>query len=213
MQAQGYQDMSSATNSESHSKPSNRKYQNIPGRDETHDDDEVLVSRDPLAVTQDGTAASGESDDGIRRADTPLEISVDDAIDRLGMGLFQYRILLAAGLCFAADAMMVLLLSFLSIVLQKEWGLSDDETAFMTSILFAGALVGTSILGPLADKWGRRPVFIIAASIIAVFGVATSMATSHKMVLGLLSIIGFGVGGLTVPFDTLAEFIPAEGRG
>lgn len=90
-----------------------------------------------------------------------VEVSLDDAIgmfrfklvpfmfviltklfaDRLGMGLFQYRILVAAGLCFAADAMEVLLLSFLSIVLQDEWRLTDDETAFITSILFLGALV------------------------------------------------------------------------
>lgn len=109
--------------------------------------------------------------------------------------------------------MEVLLLSFLSVVLQHEWDLSDDETAFITSILFAGALVGTSILGPLADKWGRRPVFILAASMIAIFGVGTSLVQNYAQLLVNMFIIGFGVGGLTVPFDTLAEFLPSKGRG
>jgi hypothetical protein len=40
-------------------------------------------------------------------------ITVDDAIERLGMGKFQLMVLVAVGLCFAADAMQVLMLSFL----------------------------------------------------------------------------------------------------
>ena len=56
-------------------------------------------------------------------------ISIDDAIDRLGMGTFQKRIMLAAGLCFAADAMEILLLSFLSLVLMDEWQLSNRQAS------------------------------------------------------------------------------------
>jgi hypothetical protein len=41
-------------------------------------------------------------------------------------------------------AMEVLLLSFLSIALQDERSLTDDETTFITSILFLGALVRSS---------------------------------------------------------------------
>lgn len=52
-------------------------------------------------------------------------ISVDDAIEAIGMGPFQRRVLWAAGLCFTADATEVMLLSFLSLTLQSEWGLSE----------------------------------------------------------------------------------------
>jgi hypothetical protein len=44
------------------------------------------------------------------------------------MGPFQRRILIAAGLCFAADSMEILLLSFLAVVLQSEWNLTEDQT-------------------------------------------------------------------------------------
>jgi MFS family permease len=80
-------------------------------------------------------------------------------------------------------------------------------------MLFLGALVGTSILGPLADKIGRRPVFLFASVMISVMGAATSLAANYEMILAIMFVIGFGVGGLTVPFDTLAEFLPAKGRG
>ena len=124
-------------------------------------------------------------------------INVDEAIERLGMGSFQLIVLTAAGLCFAADAMQVLLLTFLSEILRSEWNLSDDETAMITSILFIGAIFGTLTLGPMADKKGRKPVFLLAASIISCFGLAVSMVNSYWALLGNLFMVGWGVGGLT----------------
>ncbi|GKY95332.1 hypothetical protein MPSEU_000495000 [Mayamaea pseudoterrestris] len=129
------------------------------------------------------------------------------------MGRFQYTILCASGLCFAADAMQVILLSFVSLVMQREWNLDNHQTALLTSMLFAGAMVGTLCLGPLADRIGRRPVFLIAASIICFFGMLLAACASYLSALCTILGIGFGVGGLTIPFDTLAEFLPAKGRG
>ena len=54
---------------------------------------------------------------------TSKQLDIEDAIERLGMGTFQYQILVAAGLCFAADAMEILLLSFLAVILRVEWDL------------------------------------------------------------------------------------------
>eukprot|EP00521_Asterionellopsis_glacialis_P010851 CAMPEP_0195303202 /NCGR_PEP_ID=MMETSP0707-20130614/32406_1 /TAXON_ID=33640 /ORGANISM="Asterionellopsis glacialis, Strain CCMP134" /LENGTH=551 /DNA_ID=CAMNT_0040366683 /DNA_START=392 /DNA_END=2047 /DNA_ORIENTATION=+ len=140
-------------------------------------------------------------------------ISIDDAIERLGMGRFQTRILIAAGLSFAADAMEVLLLSFLAPVLQVEMNLSPNQTATITSIVFAGEMLGTLVLGPLGDIWGRRPVFLSSAASISFFGIATAFTNNYVPLLIARFCVGFGVGGLTVPFDTLAEFLPSSQRG
>lgn len=129
------------------------------------------------------------------------------------MGKFQYKILIAAGLCFAADAMEVLLLSFLAVAVQKEWELNDAQAATITSVVFAGALLGTLTLGRLGDNIGRRPVVILTAVLITVFGVGTAFTTSYQTLLLTRFIVGFGVGGLTVPFDVLAEFLPTSHRG
>ena len=133
--------------------------------------------------------------------------------ERIGMGRFQLWILTAAGLSFASDAMMVMQLSFLSEVLREEWNLTDDETALITSILFFGAIFGTLFLGPLADSLGRKPVFLAAASIISLFGMAVAFSTNLWSLLGLLFFVGFGVGGITVPFDILSEVLPSASRG
>lgn len=141
------------------------------------------------------------------------ELSIDDAIERLGMGKFQHRILWAAGLCFAADSMEILLLSFLAVVWQAEFHLTDTQTSTISFSVFMGALVGSLILGTLGDIIGRRPVFSLAACIISVFGLCTALANSYSALLAVRFFVGFGVGGLTVPFDTLSEFLPTSHRG
>ena len=139
--------------------------------------------------------------------------SLTRVVELLGMGKFQYKILIAAGLCFAADAMEVLLLSFLAVAVQNEWELNDAQAATITSVVFAGALLGTLTLGRLGDSIGRRPVVIMTAVLITAFGVGTAFTTSYQMLLLTRFMVGFGVGGLTVPFDILAEFLPTTHRG
>lgn len=140
-------------------------------------------------------------------------ISIDDAVESLGMGMFQFRILFAAGLCFAADSMEVLLLSFLSVVLKAVWDLTDEQTSIITSSVFVGALIGTLVLGYLGDLIGRKPVFTLTAGIICLSGFLTAVANNYWTLLFFRFLVGFGVGGLTVPFDTLAEFVPNSQRG
>lgn len=144
---------------------------------------------------------------------TQTTISIDEAIERLGYGRFQLRVLVAAGLCFAADAMEVLLLSFLAVVLQAIWDLTSQQTALLTSIVFVGQFAGTLTLGPLGDRIGRRPVFLLSALVIAIFGLATAFCNSFTALVLVRMMVGFGVGGLLVPFDILAELVPVEHRG
>ena len=90
------------------------------------------------------TADNGETNQHQEEEDLEHLITVDEAMERLGMGPFQRYILVASGLCFASDAMQVVLLSFLTVVLQSDWNLSDEEGAAITSAIFLGdTCVGT----------------------------------------------------------------------
>ena len=146
-------------------------------------------------------------------AATPEELHIDDAIELIGNGNFQRRILWAAGLSFAADSMEILLMSLLSVVLQSHWGLQEHHTSTLVSSVFFGSMVGTLVLGPLADNYGRKPIFRATSGIIAFFGFMTALCNSFAMLLVCRFMVGFGVGGLIVVFDTLAEFVPNSHRG
>ena len=172
-----------------------------------------VASAAPPAMPTDGGQQQHLAPLSMRRSSDAEVISIDAAIDNLGTGRFQIRVLIAAGLCFAADSMEIMLLSFLSIILQDEWGLTAAQTATITSCVFAGSLTGTLILGPLGDRVGRRPIFLACGLIISVFGIATGFATNYVQLVLTRFLVGFGVGGLTVPFDILAEFLPTRIRG
>jgi hypothetical protein len=122
-------------------------------------------------------------------------LDIEDAIDRLGMGRFQYEVVFACGLCFASDAMEILLLSFLAVILQSEWGLSEGQVDSIISVVFAGAMLGTLVLSTLGDWWGRRPVFGLTAALISIFGVSTAFCTSYEQIVLARFLVGFGVGG------------------
>lgn len=142
-----------------------------------------------------------------------IVISVDEAINRIKMGRFQTQVLFATGTCFMADSMQVMLLSFLTRVLQREWGFDETIGSSITSCLFAGAMIGTLILGPAGDKIGRKPILMICATIISAFGFGTALCNNYISMMIVIWIVGFGVGGLTVPYDILAEFLPTSHRG
>ena len=74
-------------------------------------------------------------------------------------------------------------------------------------------MLGTLILGPLGDHFGRRPMFLVSSIIIAVFGFTTAICTSFVPLVITRFLVGFGVGGLIIPFDILAEMLPIHHRG
>lgn len=169
------------------------------------------------SLAQDVPSPKGESANDVVGASRSLvidkELHIDDAIEMIGNGNFQRRILWAAGLSFAADSMEILLMSLLSVVLQSHWQLKDHHTSTLVSSVFFGSLVGTLVLGPLADRLGRKPIFRATSAIIALFGFLTALCNSFLMLLICRFMVGFGVGGLIVVFDTLAEFVPNSHRG
>ncbi len=106
-----------------------------------------------------------------------------------------------------------MLLSILTRKLEREWDFEEVITSRIASCLFAGGIFGTLVLGPLADRWGRKPILLISAIIISVFGLLSAFTQNYMELFPVIFCVGFGVGGLTVPFDILAEFLTTETRG
>ena len=81
--------------------------------------------------------------------------------------------------------MEILLLSFLTVILQVEWNMTDAQTNSIVSAVFLGALVGTLTLGSMGDRIGRKPVFTVTAAIICLFGLLTAVCHTVRVVASL----------------------------
>ena len=92
------------------------------------------------------------------------------------------------------------------------FGLPDQ--AFFASVTFAGLFFGTIIFAQIADKYGRRSIFVFA---LLWYAIATFIMALQDTSLGIFIwrfIAGVGVGVELVTIDTyIAELVPKQTRG
>lgn len=93
--------------------------------------------------------------------DESLRYSVDDALAAVGFGKFQILVLGYAGMGWISEAMEMMLLSFIGPAVESAWNLSSREQSMITSVVFAGMLVGAYSWGVVSDKHGRRCNFYL----------------------------------------------------
>lgn len=158
----------------------------------------------------DSSAAAAQARASYRRKDS---VSMDDAIQQVGTGAAQWELLIICGLTFCSDAAEVTFLSYVTEVLRCEWGMTPRQESFITSAVFGGMIVGAPVWGWSADKIGRRPIFLISSAVICSFGFLTAACQGFIQLLVCRAIVGFGVSGLPVGFDILAEALPGDRRG
>ena len=141
-------------------------------------------------------------------------VSIDEAIEQVGFGRFQRRLLLVCGVTWAADAAEVFLIAFALAGFREEFGLSAGEAGLVVSSTFLGMLVGSWFWGTVSDRIGRRTGFQITIAIFAVFGLASAFAPTALWLAVLRALCGFGLGGaVPLDFSLFAEYLPRRNRG
>ncbi|KAG2240915.1 hypothetical protein Bca4012_066425 [Brassica carinata] len=139
--------------------------------------------------------------------------TVDEALVEMGFGKFQLYVLAYAGMGMVAEAMEMMLLSFVGPAVQSLWNLSSREESLITSVVFAGMLIGAYSWGIVADKHGRRKGFIITAVVTFIAGFLSAFAPNYTWLIVLRCFVGLGLGGGPVLVSWYLEFIPAPNRG
>ncbi len=128
----------------------------------------------------------------------------------------QKRIVAAAVLGDMLEFFDYFLIGFVLAFVIGPWQLTFGQSAVILLSSGIGAMLGAGFWGWMADRIGRRPVFLLT---ILNFSVATGiLALTPDRAWGFMSvfrfIVGFGVGGLyCVDLPLVQEFMPARMRG
>eukprot|EP01121_Diplochlamys_sp_Union-15-3_P016783 TRINITY_DN5778_c0_g1_i4.p1 TRINITY_DN5778_c0_g1~~TRINITY_DN5778_c0_g1_i4.p1 ORF type:complete len:406 (+),score=35.66 TRINITY_DN5778_c0_g1_i4:328-1545(+) len=74
-------------------------------------------------------------------------------------------------------------------------------------------LLGAPFWGIISDKYGRRRAYLFSTIITFVFSIISALSPSFYFLVVTRAIVGFGLGGSSIPFSLLAEFLPSAKRG
>lgn len=124
------------------------------------------------------------------------------------------KLLSIAGLGWMFDALDVGMLSFIIVALQKEWSLTTEQVGWIGSINSIGMAIGALVFGVMADRVGRKNVFIITLLLFSIGSGLSAFTTSLALFLLLRLLIGMGLGGeLPVASTLVSESVSADKRG
>jgi len=124
------------------------------------------------------------------------------------MNRFYLSLMGIGGIAFMSESFEIQCLVFISVCAGNEFNLSRTATATISSIVFAGQLLGAIMWGRICDIYGRRNSFLMACFTISFFGYLSGIAPSLPWLLLFRFVVGFGTGSLPIPFDLLSEFLP-----
>ncbi|MGI8661129.1 MAG: MFS transporter [Thermoleophilaceae bacterium] len=124
------------------------------------------------------------------------------------------RIALALGVGWALDSFEVQIINSVIGPIAHEFGLSETQQILVYAPWFVGILVGALVCGWLADRVGRRRLFVGTLLLYSTFAMLTALSWNFESLLGFRFVTGLGVGGeYAVVASAIAEFVPARHRG
>lgn len=136
------------------------------------------------------------------------------SINKENKPLSRNKLLGIAGLGWMFDAMDVGILSFVIAALAIEWNLSPGQMGWIGSVNSIGMAVGALTFGLLADRIGRKHVFILTLVLFSVASGLSALSTTLAVFLVFRFFVGMGLGGeLPVASTLVAESVEAKERG
>ena len=137
-------------------------------------------------------------------------------LDRLPWSGWHWRVVLALGVSWLLDGLEVTVVGSLGPALQRDdtLGLSAGEIGWAASAYIGGAVLGALFFGRLADRLGRKRMFLVTLAVYLVATVLTGFTWDIASFALCRFLTGFGIGGEYAAINSaIDELIPARLRG
>jgi MFS transporter, AAHS family, 4-hydroxybenzoate transporter len=150
-------------------------------------------------------------------------IDVAELIDRRNISPYQCVIALMAWLTLFLDGVDTQSMAYVAPALSKDWGLQRGALGSVFAVGVMGVALGALLVGPLADRYGRKAVAVATVLYVALFSflvaqsapIATLFPGMDKLSVlwGLRFLSGLGLGA-AVPLGVVIanEFAPRRRR-
>lgn len=173
--------------------------------------DENGMSVSLLSPGEDGPLDLGEVDFETAESEG---YDLDDALDMVGTGMFQYRVVFLVALAWANNGLATMVTPFFMSGMRADMGLEPLQEGIVAAAMLFGMILGNFCIGVLADLIGRKQCIVFSilgvgvTTGVAYFGVAWWHVFLARVGVGLC------VSGSMVPSNSLmSEILPRDCRG
>ena len=137
-------------------------------------------------------------------------------LDRLPWSAWHWRVVIALGVSWLLDGLEVTVVGSLGPALQRPetLALSAGQIGWAASAYILGAVLGAIYFGRLADKLGRKRMFLVTLVVYLIATVLTAFTWDIWSFAVCRFLTGFGIGGEYAAINSaIDELIPARLRG
>jgi MFS family permease len=135
-------------------------------------------------------------------------------LDDVAWNRVHTAITIALGIGWLLDAFEVTIVNNVISVFKELWHLSNTQASWILSVWFLGIMAGAYGFGYLADRYGRKRLFLITLLLYGTFTFLTAFAWNYSSLMILRVVTAIGVGAEYAAINAaISEFIPARHRG
>lgn len=149
-------------------------------------------------------------------AETSFDSSVPARLDRLPWSRWHVRLVVSLGIVWMLDGLEVTIVGSVAGVLSEPGtlALGYAQIGAAGSAYLAGAIVGSVFFGRMADRFGRKRLFLVTLGLYLAATVATALSWGFVSFSIFRALTGAGIGGEAGAMNSaIDELIPARLRG
>jgi benzoate transport len=111
------------------------------------------------------------------------------------------------------DGFDVLVVAFTAPSIAVDWGLSSISIGTLLSAGLVGMTIGSLVLGPLADRFGRRPMVLACLMVISAGMILSAFTQNVDQLTSTRLLTGLGLGGILPAMNSIvAEYSSLKWR-
>jgi AAHS family 4-hydroxybenzoate transporter-like MFS transporter len=124
------------------------------------------------------------------------QLILSDLIDTAKLGSFQKTILFLCSLAVVLDGFDAQAIGFVAPAIKESWGIPSSVLGPVFSASLFGMVLGSLLLSPIADRFGRRPVLIGCVFMSGLVMLATGFATNLEQLIAMRFLTGICLGAI-----------------